>query len=172
MVAASRGESVRLRSPALPVCRRAIGWWSVRSLIGTAILLALQGAGALALIGAGGSPAPLALTAGVTAVVGVGHLLVVPRWRYRLHRWEATDDAVHSLRGWLRLRWRVAPMARVQTVDTEQGPLQRLFRLSTVTVTTASSSGALRLDGLDATEAADLADRLTVAADAAGGDAT
>jgi uncharacterized protein len=171
-VADAGGAQARLRAPASPVCRRAIGWWAAKSLTGTLVALALQGAVALAVLGADATPAPLVVTGGATALVGLVHVLVVPRARYRLHRWEVTDDAVHSLRGWARLRWRIAPITRVQTVDTEQGPLQRLFRLATVTVTTASSSGALRLDGLDADEAADLADRLTKATDAAGGDAT
>lgn len=171
-MAATEGSTARLRPPALPVCPRARAWWALRSLLGTAVLLAVQAGLALALPAADATSSPLVATAAATAVLGLGHVLVVPRARYRLHRWEATDDAVHSLRGWLRLRWRIAPITRIQTVDTEQGPLQRLFRLATVTVTTASASGALRLDGLDATEAADLADRLTKATDAPGGDAT
>ena len=40
--------------------------------------------------------------------------------------------------------------SRVQTVDTYRGPLDRLFGLANVTVTTASSAGAVRIVALDA----------------------
>jgi membrane protein YdbS with pleckstrin-like domain len=63
-------------------------------------------------------------------------------------------------------------MSRIQTVDTERGPLQQLFGLSTVTVTTASAAGALRLAGLDHALADELVEQLTQITQAARGDAT
>ena len=167
-----RDTGIRLRPPAHRVSPRAISWWTVRSAIGGVAVLAPQlvVAGGLATVGL--DPTVLLVTAAVTLVLGLTHLLVVPRWRFRVHRWEATDDAVHTLAGWLHREWRIAPIARIQTVDTDQGPLQRFFRLSSVTVTTASSHGALHLDGLDAEQARRLAHDLTAAAQAAGGDAT
>ncbi len=159
----------RLRAPAHRVSPRARAWWALRSAVGTVVLLVPQVVAAFVLP----EVADVLLVTGVvTLVVGVVHLLVVPRVRYRLHRWEVTDDAVHTLSGWLRLEWRIAPISRIQTVDTDRGPLQRLFGLSSVTVTTASSSGALAIDGLDAGAAVDLADRLTRVTETLGGDAT
>ncbi|MDD7965530.1 PH domain-containing protein [Actinomycetospora lemnae] len=159
----------RLRTPAHRVSPRARRWWALRSAIGTLVVLAPQ------VVAAALWPRVadvLLVTGGLTLVVGVAHALVVPRVRYALHRWEITDDAVHTLSGWLRLEWRIAPISRVQTVDTDRGPLQRAFGLSSVTVTTASSSGALTIDGLDAGDAVVLADRLTRATEHLGGDAT
>ncbi|GLZ49465.1 membrane protein [Actinomycetospora sp. NBRC 106375] len=158
-----------LRAPAQRVSPRARHWWALRSGLGTLAVLVPQVGVALFL------PAYadlMLLTGAVTVLVGLTHLLVVPRMRYALHRWEITDDAVHTLTGWLRLEWRIAPITRVQTVDTDRGPLQRALGLSSVTVTTASSSGALSIDGLDADDARTLADRLTRATEHAGGDAT
>jgi membrane protein YdbS with pleckstrin-like domain len=63
-------------------------------------------------------------------------------------------------------------MSRIQTVDTERGPLQQLFGLATVTVTTASAAGALRLAGLDHAVADDLVEQLTETTQATPGDAT
>jgi uncharacterized protein len=159
----------RLREPAHRVSVRARSWWSLRSAVGTVVVLVPQVVAAFLLP----EVADVLLVTGVaTLVVGVVHLLVVPRVRFALHRWEVTDDAVHTLSGWLRLEWRIAPISRIQTVDTDRGPLQRLFGLSSVTVTTASSSGALAIDGLDADAAVDLADRLTRVTETLGGDAT
>ncbi|ONM50789.1 PH domain-containing protein [Nocardia donostiensis] len=103
------------------------------------------------------------------AVIGVG---VVPRWRYRVHRWEVTDDAVYTRVGWLTQESRVAPISRVQTVDTERGPLERLFGLATVTVTTASSAGAVQISELDLPMAEQTVIRLTEIAARHRGDAT
>lgn len=36
--------------------------------------------------------------------------LVVPGLRYRLHRWEVTEDAVYTRSGWLVREWRIAPI--------------------------------------------------------------
>lgn len=108
----------------------------------------------------------------LVAAGAVAYVLGVPRWRYLVHRWEITETAVYTQRGWWARERRIAPMSRVQTVDYAQGPLARLFGLATLTVTTASAAGALQIDGLDRTEALALVDQLTLRAEEAGGDAT
>ena len=99
-------------------------------------------------------------------------VVVVPQWRYAVHRWEVTDTAVYTQTGWWARERRIAPMSRIQTVDYLQGPVSRLFGLATVTVTTASAAGALRVAGLDHHRARLLTEELTVAADSVEGDAT
>ena len=110
----------------------------------------------------------LALAVLVCAVVAV----VVPQWRYRVHRWEVSATAVYTQRGWWARERRIAPLSRVQTVDFAQGPLARLFGLASVTVTTASAAGPLSIDGLDRDVALALIDELTRKADLVAGDAT
>ena len=95
----------------------------------------------------------------VTVVLAVRTSAVMPRWRYRVHRWELTDDAVYTRSGWWTQEWRIAPVTRIQTVDTERGPIGRLFHLTKVTVTTASAAGPLVIDGLDEPVAAGFAAR-------------
>lgn len=97
---------------------------------------------------------------------------VVPQWRYLVHRWEVTETAVYTQTGWWARERRIAPMSRIQTVDHAEGAVERLFRLATVTVTTASAAGALRISGLDREVARRLVDELTLKADAVEGDAT
>ncbi|MET0901552.1 MAG: PH domain-containing protein [Mycobacterium sp.] len=105
----------------------------------------------------------------LSAVVSVG---VVPVWRYRVHRWEISDQAVFTRTGWLMQERRIAPISRVQTVDTYRGPLDRLFGLANVTVTTASSAGAVQIVALDSAVADDIAAYLTGIAAIGGSDAT
>ncbi|HEX2895769.1 MAG TPA: PH domain-containing protein [Marmoricola sp.] len=109
-------------------------------------------------------------TAYVVAVIG--YAVVMPAYRYRVHRWESTDTAVYTQRGWLNRERRIAPMSRVQTVDLEQGPVSRLLGLAHVTVTTASAAGPLRIEGLDRAVAERLVDELTRRTEAEPGDAT
>ncbi len=97
-----------------------------------------------------------AVAAAVTVLGFVVFVAVVPLWRYRVHRWDIGPKAVYTRTGWLVQERRIAPISRVQTVDTYRGPLDRLFGLANVTVTTASSAGAVRIVALDA----DVADRV------------
>ncbi len=89
-----------------------------------------------------------------------------------MHRWETTEDAVFTRAGWVRQQWRIAPLSRIQTVDTVRGPIQQMFALSTLVVTTASAAGAVRIDGLAQDKARDLAEELTRITQATPGDAT
>ncbi len=99
-----------------------------------------------------------AATLAAAAVVGA---LVAPPVLMRIHRWEVTDEAVYARSGWLWQEWRAAPLSRVQTVDTERGPLQRMFGLATLTVTTASAKGPVRIEALDHEQAEQITQRLT-----------
>lgn len=96
------------------------------------------------------------LAAAATVVGAVVSVVVAPLWRYRVHRWDLDSTAVYTRSGWLVQERRIAPISRVQTVDTYRGPLDRLFGLANVTVTTASSAGAVRIVALDL----DVADRV------------
>jgi membrane protein YdbS with pleckstrin-like domain len=158
-----------LRPPRHPVDRRAVAWWrtTLALLLGTPVAV-------LAVLGLLISPARfwLLLPAVVLAVVAAPLVLALPRWWYRLHRWEVTDAAVYTRSGYFWQEWRVAPLSRIQTVDTQRGPLEQRFGLATVTVTTASAKGALKIEGLDHEVAADLAERLTAVTQATPGDAT
>jgi uncharacterized protein len=113
-----------------------------------------------------------AISLPITIVVAAAHLAVMPQWRYRVHRWEATGEAVYTQAGWFNQERRIAPVSRIQTVDTDRGPLEQLFGLTNVTVTTASAAGPLSIDGLDAETAQRLVDDLTARTQSLPGDAT
>ncbi|MGW5419109.1 PH domain-containing protein [Streptomyces sp. NPDC003943] len=165
-----RGEdAVRLRPPRNAVDGRAVGWWRAQLLLATAAPVAV-----LTVLGLFVEPARSWLygAAGAVAVLGLAATAFLPAWWFRVHRWEVTGDAVYVRTGALWQEWRIAPMSRIQTVDTVRGPLEQTFRLATVTVTTASAKGALRIEGLDHELAAALAERLTAITRATPGDAT
>lgn len=159
-------DSVRLRPPTNQLDHRSLAWWRTQLAVGVVpALLAVVALGVLVW------PAFFAVAI-VLAVLGGMVIALLPAWWYRIHRWEVTDTAVYTRSGYFWQEWRVAPMSRIQTVDTLRGPLQQLFRLATVTVTTASARGAVQIKGLDAELAAQLADDLTRTTQATPGDAT
>jgi hypothetical protein len=112
------------------------------------------------------------LIAVVTLFGAAISVAVAPLWRYRVHRWEISPQAVYTRTGWLVQERRIAPISRVQTVDTYRGPLDRLFGLANVAVTTASSAGAVHIAALDVQVADHIAAQLTDIAAIGAEDAT
>ena len=108
----------------------------------------------------------------VVGVLLLAYAVLVPQWRYYVHRWEVTETAVYTQTGWWARERRIAPMSRVQTVDHREGAIARLFGLATVQITTASSAGALTIEGLDQHRALEIVENLTRMADSVPGDAT
>jgi uncharacterized protein len=142
--------------------------WATSAAIEAAILVA-----ALAVVGpvTDWLPVPVWVVV-VVGLVATTYVVVMPLWRYRVHRWEVTDTAVYTQTGWWVRERRIAPMSRIQTVDHAEGALARLFGLATVTVTTASAAGALEIVGLERDRALALVEQLAVQADTVPGDAT
>jgi membrane protein YdbS with pleckstrin-like domain len=112
------------------------------------------------------------LAAVVTVLGALVNVVVAPLWRYRVHRWDISSQAVYTRTGWLVQERRIAPISRVQTVDTYRGPLDRMLGLANVTVTTASSAGAVHIVALDTSTTERVVAQLTDIASLGAGDAT
>jgi membrane protein YdbS with pleckstrin-like domain len=111
------------------------------------------------------------VTWGVAGIFAA-NLLFMPTYRYFVHRWETTDEAVYSLSGWITREWRIVPVSRIQSIDTVQGPIEQLLGLSTIKVTTASHEGHVKIEGLETPIAEEAVRRLNEIAQATPGDAT
>jgi membrane protein YdbS with pleckstrin-like domain len=142
--------------------------WRVEALLEGALTV-----GVLLLVGAVWAPFEVRWWMVALAVAAAAvYVVVVPAWKYAVHRWEATGTAVYTQTGWWSRERRIAPMSRIQTVDYAEGFLERLFGLARVTVTTASAAGALAITGLERQRAVALSEELTARADSVPGDAT
>lgn len=160
---------MQLRDPAHLVSPRAIAYWTVQ----VVPLWTLVLCGELLWWWRAGDHVGLRASVLVLSVLFAAvEIVVMPRWRYRVHRWEVTDTAVYTQSGWFSQERRVAPISRVQTVDSASGPLERRFGLANVTVTTASAAGPLRIRGLDRATAEALVAELTEITSQSPGDAT
>ncbi|MGW5240470.1 PH domain-containing protein [Monashia sp. NPDC004114] len=161
---------MELREPAHLVSPKAVRMWTVEALFANLFLVAAQVIWWL--VDDDSDRTSHLVVALVWLVVAVAYVIVMPRWRYRVHRWEATEHAIYTQTGWLNQERRIAPLSRVQTVDLERGPVAQLFGLASVRVTTASAAGPLKIHGLDLPVAQQLVDSLTTAAVLEKGDAT
>src|SRR6266568_744200 len=157
-----------LRAPGNRVSRRAISYWTARAAVSGGLVLLAE----LALAAISGFPAIWRAVLVTTAVLVALHTVIMPRWRYRVHRWEITDQALYTRSGWFSVHWRIAPVSRIQTIDSHRSVGERFFGLANVTATTASAAGPVRIHGLDRKLADRLLDQLAVATGQAPGDAT
>ncbi|WP_409291090.1 PH domain-containing protein [Peribacillus sp. SCS-37] len=82
-------------------------------------------------------PYALSLAALLGTVFGVW---VLPALRIRHWRYEVREKEIEIQKGIFVIRRTLIPMARVQHVDTKQGPLLARYGLSSVEVSTAASS--------------------------------
>jgi len=170
MTSQLRAESVLpgLRDPAHQVSRRAIRYWTARAAASGLVVVAVE----LIVAAPSGFPAAWRIVICATAVLLIAHAAIMPRWRYRVHRWEVTDQAVYTRSGWLSVHWRIAPISRIQTIDSHRSFGERIFGLANVTATTASAAGPVRIHGLDRATADRLLDELAIATGRIPGDAT
>ncbi|WP_225733604.1 PH domain-containing protein [Pseudoclavibacter sp. CFCC 13611] len=152
-----------------PVCPRAKSMWRLNALITNVGILAVLVVAALLW-----EPVRIwsLILAAVTVVSALVEIFLAPSIRYRVHRWDLTDQAVYARSGWITQHWQVAPFSRIQTVEAKRGPVQRMFRLASVKVTTASASADVTIVGLDEQDADSLVQSLTEATQSTLGDAT
>lgn len=99
----------------------------------------------------------LAVVGAAFAVLFVLFLVILPPIRYVRWRYELTDDYLDIAKGIIWRKRYIIPFIRVQNTDTRQGPILRLFGLSSVTVSTAA--GEHEIPGLGNEEAEQLRDR-------------
>lgn len=157
-----------LREPEHHVSRRAVKYWTTRAIIDAVVVLGVGTA-----ISAAFSFAVWCwIVLGILAALFLVRILIMPRWRYRVHRWEVTDQALYTRFGWISIHWRIAPISRIQTIDSHRSFWERVFGLANVTATTASAAGHIRIHGLDKAVADRLQADLTITTAQTPGDAT
>ena len=83
------------------------------------------------------------------------------RRRFRAWRYQERNEDLIVARGVMVQRLSVVPYGRMQFVEVTAGPVERLFKLSTVKLHTAAAASDARIPGLEQAEAARLRDRLT-----------
>ena len=148
----AEGVPVALREPINQVSERAVAFWRVSAALSGVIEAAfiIAAIGSTYFIDGLEGVRPWVIVVALALLAGIiARLVWMPPLRFRIHRWEVTETAIHTRSGWLTREERIAPLSRVQTVDSRQGAVMRRFNLSTITVTTASAAGPIEIACLD-----------------------
>jgi membrane protein YdbS with pleckstrin-like domain len=104
----------------------------------------------------------VACVVGVVAVVFAGALASwFVRNRFRAWRYQERHEDLVVARGVMVRRLSVVPYGRMQFIEVTAGPVERLFKLSTVKLHTAAAASDARIPGLERDESTRLRDRLT-----------
>ncbi|WP_404330750.1 PH domain-containing protein [Mesobacillus maritimus] len=100
---------------------------------------------------------PIWIIAGVIVLVLIYsylNIFFIPKLRWKRWRYEVREQEIELERGVFIIKRTLIPMVRVQHVDTQQGPLLRKYRLSTVMISTAAT--VHEIPALDMEEAEEL----------------
>ncbi|WP_210367148.1 PH domain-containing protein [Bacillus sp. REN3] len=81
----------------------------------------------------------IAASVAAAALYSFLFIFVMPALRWKRWRYEVREQEIELQYGVFIIKRTLIPMIRVQHVDTQQGPLLRKYRLSTVTVSTAAT---------------------------------
>lgn len=103
---------------------------------------------------------------GISLLLGVVVLFIfvylIPKLRYRRWRYEIFEQEIYIQHGILIVTRTIIPMIRVQHVDTEQGPILKMYKLATVSISTAATTH--QIPALNEDDASSLRDRISTLA--------
>ncbi len=132
-----------MESPFEQLDRAVIGYWRLVAAPRVVSLLApLTLAGGITLLEARTAGLVLLAVAGGIALLSLGWGLLVAPLRYRRFRFRLAGGLLELHDGVLIHRQKVIPVDRMQHLDVEAGPIERLFGLASLHVFTAGGSGA------------------------------
>ncbi len=94
------------------------------------------------------------IAAGLVFLYILWEAVIAPRIKLHFWRYEIREEEIDIRHGVFIIRRTLIPMVRVQHVDTEHGPIMRLFGLATLRVSTAASEH--RIPALSREKAAEL----------------
>ena len=116
----------------------------------------------VATVGGGGLDSGSLVRAAAFALAAAGFAVLAGYVSWRTVSYAISDTAISVRRGVFSVKETVVPLERVQAVDTIQGPLQRLFGVTSVHVQSAGGSrqGEIVLEALAPAAAAELRERI------------
>lgn len=94
----------------------------------------------------------------VLAVYAIACMLVEPYFRYNRYRYSINEECIDLKEGYLFVKRNIVPIERLHKLEMSKGPIDQLFRVAKVTVTTAGGDVTLRF--LDEEKAEKIAESL------------
>jgi hypothetical protein len=140
----------------LPVCKKAM---YVRNIIVIAILAAMEGAGLYLVKTYQADTFDITATCAIAVLtIIIIYLLVSPQVFYRRYRYRIDDEKAEIRRGVITITHSLVPIERIHQVQVSKGPINRMFGLANVNITTAG--GVSTLEYLDIETAESIASKL------------
>jgi hypothetical protein len=145
-----------------PLDPRVVGLWRVTDLIGFGVLLLALLMSLSFAIFANLRFWPLLLGAWLAlAALCVWYSFWRPPRYYRSWSYRIDDRVLETRSGLMFKRAQLLPLSRLQHVDIERGPFERMYGLASLVLHTAGThSASIRIPGLDADDAVRLRDHL------------
>ena len=76
----------------------------------------------------------------VVFVLELLETLISPYFRYNRYRYSLTDEEVQVKKGYVFLEHTIVPISRLHKINIEAGPIDRMFGLASVEITTAGGN--------------------------------
>jgi len=139
--------------------KKAIGCMRLNSIIWS-VILAVSGVTTVGIISSNKVKIPTAvyITLGILAVVMVVYDIVVPIIRYKRYRYCIDDEMFVVVEGLWFITKSIAPIERIHQIEVSRGPIDRMFGLGKVLITTAG--GVVTIKFLENELAEEIADKL------------
>ena len=80
----------------------------------------------------------------VLAVLLIGNAAISPYFRFHRYRYSINDDFIDIYEGYIFVERNIVPLERLHKMQTLRGPIDRMFKVAKVVVTTAGGDVTLR----------------------------
>ena len=81
---------------------------------------------------------------GVLLVFVLLNILLSPYFRYHRYRYSINDECIDIQEGYLFVKRHIVPIERLHKLETQRGPIDRIFKVAKVKVTTAGGDVTIR----------------------------
>ena len=72
------------------------------------------------------------------------HTMISPYFRFHRYQYQITDEFIDVREGYIFVERQLVPLERLHKMQTNRGPIDRMFKVAKVTVTTAGGDVTLR----------------------------
>lgn len=91
-------------------------------------------------------------------ILTVFDVVISPYFRYHRYRYSINEESIDIIEGYLFVKRNIVPIERIHKIQTKKGPIDQLFRVAKVIVTTGG--GDVTLSFLEDEKAEGIADNL------------
>ena len=118
--------------------KKVVSAWRINGIIDTVFIAIIVAIAEIILYFSVDNFMPFLVIGAIIVIVWfICDVLVVPAVRYRIWRYDVTEDEVDLYHGIIVRKRIIIPLVRVQFTDTKQGPIKKAFGLAEVTINTA-----------------------------------